>query len=80
MLGCAGGGTHLRVEESVMHKRAMTASTAALSALFLAALPASADTEYTGIAPSIDWRLVVILTVFALSAFYAVQELMNRGR
>jgi hypothetical protein len=63
-----------------MHKRAIAASTAALLALFLVALPASADTEYAGIAPSIDWRLVVLLTVLALFAFYAVLELVDRGR
>jgi hypothetical protein len=63
-----------------MHKRAITAATAALSALFLVALPALADTEHAGIQPSMDWRLVVILTVLALSAFYYVLEIMGRER
>ena len=63
-----------------MRKRAIAASTAALWALFLAALPAFADTEYTGTTPSIDWRLVVILSALGLFAFYVVLELVNRGR
>ena len=63
-----------------MLKRAIAAVTAALMALFLVALPASAETEYIGTAPPIDWRLVVILSVLSLSAFYAVLELVNRGR
>ncbi|MFL5727698.1 MAG: hypothetical protein ACJ765_00505 [Chloroflexota bacterium] len=63
-----------------MPKRAVTASTAALVVLFLAAAPAAADTEYAFTPPSIDWRLVVILTVLALSGFYYVLEGMKRGR
>jgi hypothetical protein len=63
-----------------MHRRAIAASTAALSALFLVALPASADPGVVGGSSSIDWRLVVILTVIALVAFYYVLELMSRGR
>jgi hypothetical protein len=63
-----------------MHKRAIAASTAALLALFLVALPAYADTEYTGTATSIDWRLVVIFSVLGTLAFYVVLERVNRGR
>jgi drug/metabolite transporter (DMT)-like permease len=59
-----------------MHKPAIAATTAALLALFLVALPASADTEHVGVEPSIDWPLVVILTVLALGGFY---YLLNRG-
>jgi predicted Na+-dependent transporter len=77
MLQKAGCGTHLRVRESVMHRRATAATTAALLALFLVVLPASADTEYAGVQTPIDWRLVVILTVLALAAFYYVLEVMN---
>ena len=62
-----------------MHKGAIAASTAALLALFLVALPASADTEYAATATSIDWRLVVILSVLAMFVFYAVLERVNRG-
>ena len=63
-----------------MHKRAIAASSATLLALFLAAVPASADTEYVGTEPPIDWRLVVILSVLAIFVFYAVLERANRGR
>lgn len=63
-----------------MHKRAIAATTAALSALFVVAVPASAEATYAGMPSSIDWRLVVILTVLALLGFYAVLELANRGR
>ena len=63
-----------------MHKRAIPATAAALTALFLAAVPALADTEYAGPQTSINWLLVVILTVLALFGFWAVQELVNRGR
>jgi hypothetical protein len=62
-----------------MNKRGIVATTAALSALFLVALPAFADTEHVGIETSIDWRLVVILTVLALAGFYYVLEVMNPG-
>jgi len=63
-----------------MHKRVIAASTAALSALFLAALPVFADTEYAVTATTMDWRLVVIFTVLGLFAFYVVLERVNRGR
>jgi hypothetical protein len=66
--------------ESVMHKRAIAASTAALLALFIVVLPASADPGVVGGSSSIDWRLVVVLTVIALVGFYYVLELMSRGR
>jgi hypothetical protein len=68
------------MRESVMHKRAIAATTAMLSALFVVALPAAADTEYAAPVTSINWLLVVILTVLALFGFWAVQELVNRGR
>jgi hypothetical protein len=61
-----------------MHKRAIAATIAALWALFLVAMPASADSEHVGVPSSIDWRLVVILTVLALSGFYYVLEIMGR--
>jgi hypothetical protein len=63
-----------------MHKRAIAGITATVSALFLVALPAFADTEHVGIQPSMDWRLVVILTVLALAGFYYVLEVMGRER
>ena len=63
-----------------MHKHAITASTAALTALFLAASPAFADSEYAGTATSMDWRLVVILSVLGMLAFHFVLERVNRGR
>lgn len=62
-----------------MHRRPIAAITAALLALFLVALPPSADTAHVGMESSMDWRLVVILTVLALSGFYYILELMNRG-
>ena len=80
MLRCADRGTISELRESVMHKRVITATTAAMLALFLVALPAAADTEHVGFAPTIDWRLVVILTVIALSGFYYVLEVMGRDR
>jgi hypothetical protein len=63
-----------------MPRRAIAVPAAALLALFLVAVPAFADQEYVGTTPSIDWRLVVILTAVALSAFYYVLEGLNRGR
>jgi hypothetical protein len=60
-----------------MHKRAIAASTAAL---FLTASSAFADTEYAVTATTMDWRLVVILTVLGLFAFYIALERVNRGR
>ncbi len=63
-----------------MHRRAIAAGAAALSALFLAASSAFADTEYTGAPTTIDWRLVVILCVLGLFTFYVVLEVVNRGR
>ena len=63
-----------------MHKRAIAASTATALALFLVALPASADSEYAGTATSIDWRLVVILSALGIFTFHVALELINRGR
>jgi hypothetical protein len=63
-----------------MHKRAIAASTAALLALFLTASSAFADSEYAVTATTMDWRLVVILTVLGLFAFYVALERVNRGR
>jgi fatty acid desaturase len=63
-----------------MHKRALTASMATLSALFLAASPALADQEFLGTEASIDWRLVVILSVLFIFVFHTVLEFVNRGR
>lgn len=63
-----------------MQRRAIAATTAALLGLFLVALPVSADREYSGVQATIDWRLVVILTVLALAAFYYVLEGKNPGR
>ena len=57
-----------------MHKRALAATTAALLALFLVALPAAADTQHVGIQTSIDWPLAVIVIVLALAGFYYVLE------
>jgi hypothetical protein len=62
-----------------MHKGVIAGTTATLLALFLVALPAFADTDHAGIETSIDWRLVVILTVLALAGFYYVLEVMNPG-
>jgi hypothetical protein len=63
-----------------MRKRGINATIAAMVALFSAALPAFADTEYALTPPTIDWRLVVVLTVVALGGFYFVLEGMSRGR
>jgi hypothetical protein len=63
-----------------MLKRTTAATTTALLALLVVASPASADTEYAGTGPSIDWRLVVILSVVALAAFIVVLERATRGR
>jgi hypothetical protein len=63
-----------------MRKRAIAASTAALSALLLVASPAFAEGEYAGTATPIDWRLVVIFSGLGTLAFYAVLERVNRGR
>ena len=63
-----------------MHRRAIAATTAALLALFLVALPASADSERTLTPATIDWLLVVVLTMLALAVFYYVVEVMNAGR
>ena len=63
-----------------MGKRALAATSAALVTLFLAVAPAFAEQEYALTPPTIDWRLVVILTVVALGVFYYVLEVMNRGR
>jgi uncharacterized RDD family membrane protein YckC len=63
-----------------MGKRAIAATSAALVTLFLAVVPALADQEYALTPPTIDWRLVVILTAVALGVFYYVLEVMNRGR
>lgn len=62
-----------------MHRRAIAGTTAALLALFLVAMPASADNERTLVPASINWPLAVILTVLALAGFYYVLEGMNRG-
>jgi hypothetical protein len=56
------------------------ATSAALVALFLVVLPVSADSEYAGTPTSIDWRLVAIFVALALFAFYAVLEVLTRGR
>jgi predicted permease len=63
-----------------MHKRAIAATAAALSAVFLAASPVLADSDYAGVDRPIDWRLVVIFILLGLSAFFAVLTLVNRGR
>jgi len=36
--------------------------------------------SFVGTPTSIDWRLVVILSVLAISVFYIVLERANRGR
>lgn len=63
-----------------MQKRAMIASTVALSALFVAAAPVSADTEYALTPTTMDWRLVVLFCVLGVLAFHFALELVNRGR
>jgi hypothetical protein len=63
-----------------MRKRAIAASTAALSALFLAVVPVSADTEYALTPTTMDWRLVVIFSLLGVLAFHFALELVNRGR
>jgi hypothetical protein len=63
-----------------MQRRAIAASTAALLALALTALPAFADTEYAVTPTTMDWRLVVIFTALGLFAFYVALERVNRGR
>jgi hypothetical protein len=63
-----------------MQKRAIAGTAAAVLALFLAAAPALADSDYAGVEHQIDWRLVVIFILLGLSAFFAVLTLVNRGR
>ena len=63
-----------------MRKRGIAATIAALVTSFLGAMPALADTEYVLTPPTIDWRLVVVLTVIALGGFYLVLEGKSRGR
>lgn len=63
-----------------MRKTATAASTAAPLALFLAALPALADSDYAAAPTPLDWRLVVILSVLGILAFHVVLERVNRGR
>jgi hypothetical protein len=63
-----------------MHRRAIAATSAALLAVFLVALPASADNERTLVPASINWPLAVILTALALAGFYYLLEGMNQGR
>jgi uncharacterized integral membrane protein len=63
-----------------MHRRAIAATSAALLALLLIAVPASADNERTLTPATINWPLAVILTVLALAGFYYVMESMNQGR
>ena len=63
-----------------MRKRGIAATIAALVTSFLAAVPALADTDYVLTPPTIDWRLVVVLTVIALGGFYLVLEGKSRGR
>jgi hypothetical protein len=68
------------MEVIVIHRGAIVAGATALMALFLAASPAFADTEYAGMTTSIDWRLVVIFSVLGMFAFHIVLERVNRGR
>ena len=63
-----------------MHKRAIAATTAALTALLILAAPVAADSEYAGVESPIDWRLVVFFVAIGLFAFAAVLSLANRGR
>lgn len=63
-----------------MRKRAVAASTTAVSALFLAAVPVSADTEYAVTPTTMDWRLVVIFSLLGILVFHFALELVNRGR
>jgi protein-S-isoprenylcysteine O-methyltransferase Ste14 len=63
-----------------MQRRAIAATSAALLAVFLVAVPASADNERTLTPATINWPLAVILTVLALAGFYYVMESMNQGR
>jgi hypothetical protein len=69
-----------RGSQSVLRKRAMTAITARLSALVLAASPALADTEYAATPSSLDWRLVMVFALLGILAFHVVLERVNRGR
>jgi hypothetical protein len=63
-----------------MQRRAIAATSAALLAALLVAVPASADNERTLTPATINWPLAVILTVLALAGFYYVMESMNQGR
>jgi hypothetical protein len=62
-----------------MHKRTVAATTAALLAVFVVAVPAFADSEPVGTSISIDWRLVAILLVVALLLFAAALGLGRRA-
>lgn len=63
-----------------MHRRAIAAAAAALSAMLLVAVPVSADNERTLTPATINWPLAVILTALALAGFYYVMERINQGR
>ncbi len=63
-----------------MRKRTRAAIAIAFLTLMAVVAPVSADTDYAGTASSIDWRLVVILSVVALTAFVALLERATRGR
>ena len=63
-----------------MQRRAIAATTVAMLAVLLVAVPASADNERTLTPATINWPLAVILTVLALAGFYYVMESMNQGR
>jgi hypothetical protein len=56
------------------------ATSGALVTLLLVAAPVSAESGYAGAPTTIDWRLVLVFVAVALFAFYAVLELLTRGR
>ena len=62
-----------------MGKRTVAASTAAVSALFLAVLPVSANTEYALTPTTMDWRLVVVFSLLGVLAFHFALELVKIG-
>jgi hypothetical protein len=66
------------LRETVMRWRAITATTAALSILFVVAAPALADTDHVLFQPQMDWRLAIVFAVVGLVVFGLALRGMRR--